>query len=164
MLQFFFLIRILCLLLLTWVCSLSYMLFTMNNAICARGPLRGNPTACGHGISNFVPSTGKLQHGLIGENSVWLRNPRAIGVIPEQIHYRYMASKNFVRPDGQLLINIERNKFHKSEIISWKRHVANFVHLHKYMWELCGDIVFVWSIGQLLINIERHKFHKPEII
>ena len=36
---------------------------------------------------------------------------------------------NFVRSIAPLLINIERQKFHKSEIISWRRHVANFVHV-----------------------------------
>ena len=36
--------------------------------------------------------------------------------------------KIFVWTDGQLLINIDRQKFHMSEIISWRRHVASFVH------------------------------------
>ena len=98
-----------------------------------------------------------------------LRIPRAIGVIPEHIHYKYMASKKFVRPDGQLLINIERHKFQKSEIIQWRRHVANFVHVYKHVWELCGNMFFclknfVQSDGHLLINIERQKFQKSEII
>ena len=47
----------------------------------------------------------------------------------------------FVRSIGQLLINIETHKFHKSEIISWRRQVANFVHVNKHMWELCGNII-----------------------
>ena len=120
-----------------------------------RGPLWGNPTDRGRGISNFVRSIGQLRPRHIGEISVWLRITRATGVIPEHIHHKYMVSKNFVRPDGQLLINIERQKFHKSEIISWRRHVANFVHVHKYMWELCGNIV-LFALTHRVTNTHTH--------
>ena len=37
----------------------------------------------------------------------------------------------------------KQKKIHKSEMISWRRHVANFVYVHKHMWELCDNIVFL---------------------
>ena len=40
--------------------------------------------------------------------------------------------ENFVIPGGQILINIERHKFRKSEI-SWRRPVVNFVHENKHV-------------------------------
>ena len=134
---------------------------TQSHKQTTRGPLRGNPTDRGRGISNFVRSIGQLQPRLIGENSVWLRITKATGVIPEHIHHKYIASKNFVRPDGQLLINIERQKSHKFEIISWRRHVANFVYVHKHMWKLCGNMGF-FALTHRHTHTHTHTHTDPQ--